>query len=61
MVYEEVCLLGDIYEAARGVLRYEGVDKERYKKAYESMRDSVHRMNDFYLDPDNEKLEEKEV
>jgi len=50
----ELDLLRDVYNCARRVLRYRGVDVERAEKAYQQMYDTVHNATDFYLDPDSE-------
>lgn len=57
MTDEEVILLNGLYESAKAVLRYRGIDAERTEGAYQLLYDAVHDLNHFYLDPgvqDNE-------
>lgn len=43
----ELYLLGDVYEAARSLLRYNGVDKDRMTKAADDMDDAIEQVKDF--------------
>ena len=43
---EELDLLRDLHYQSRGVLRYNGVDKERCVAYYERWREAVYKVND---------------
>jgi len=47
LLEEEIDLLRAVHWAARGVMRYDGVDQKRGAEYYAQLRDAVYAVNDF--------------
>lgn len=52
----EHSMLLELHQACRQVMRYNGVDADRLKSAYEHMTDIVHMINDYRNNCDYDEL-----